>query len=88
MLYLFPRSNQITNNISLADYLSGHPLLFPAKDDDEFIFQEARRINAAQFQHISYSEYHERVVGKEWAERFALDTYKDRWALLRTAVPE
>ncbi|XP_060072561.1 peroxidase-like protein [Ylistrum balloti] len=40
--------------------------------DDEHLFQEAKRIVAAELQHITFSEYLPIVLGKEQMERYGL----------------
>ncbi|XP_004536576.1 peroxidase [Ceratitis capitata] len=45
--------------------------------DDETIFQEARRINIAIVQHITYNEFLPILLGKEVMEKFGLVLQKD-----------
>lgn len=43
---------------------------------DELVFQEARRITIAEFQHITYSEYLTSLLGPELIEYYDLDVNK------------
>ncbi|XP_011203180.1 peroxidase [Bactrocera dorsalis] len=45
--------------------------------DDETIFQEARRINIAIVQHVTYNEFLPILLGKEVMEKFGLVLQKD-----------
>lgn len=45
--------------------------------DDETIFQEARRINIAEIQHVTYNEFLPILLGKEVMEKFGLLLEKD-----------
>ena len=50
--------------------------LIHRKWTDENIYQEARRINTAQYQHIAYSEWLPIVIGAEKMKAFNLEVNK------------
>lgn len=67
------------------NYLAGGLKSLNPHWNDERLFQESRRILAAQMQHITYNEFLSVIIGKEASERFGIlstpdgvnDTYND-----------
>jgi len=47
--------------------------------NDDFIFQEAKRINVAIFQRIALKEFYQHVLGEEIFGKFQLDPDLDRY---------
>ena len=43
----------------------------------KYIVQEARRINIAEYQHVTYSEYLPNVLGREMIEAFSLGVHAE-----------
>ena len=86
IVHRFENFYVISAFLNLQAYLTTHPYLSTMSNDDEFLYHEARRINTAQFQRITYNEYHAKLVGKEWMERFRLDTDQDRYKLYFTKL--
>ena len=57
------------------------------KDDDEKLYQTARKIVGAYMQHITYTEYLPTVLNDEMRTRFGLEPGSDKYAYNSTENP-